>query len=549
MALAPLSPDPKDTVVVAVNHEHAAETKARAEAAAVARSGEAVLRDDPEARAAFLASFSAADEKRIMRKVDRRFLLLIGLMYMVKQIDVTNAASVKVLQVGQPSNILKELHMTPDQYNWVQSIYYISYIIFETPSNLILKRMSPHVWQSRIFFTWGIVLACHAAIQNRQGYYAVRFILGMMEAGFFPGVMCQMAFWYRTEEYGKPVMWLFAISQAAGVVGSLLCYGISYMDGIRGLSAWRWVYLLEGLATILFSVSIYFLLPDYPKSPRSDRWLTKREQEFIETRLSENAPLTSDPAFSSKEIWASLKNPNLWSFMGMQMFVNLANYGLTWYLPTITTSLGFAKLPKNQLLNIPPAVSASLGVVGSYWFIRGAYISRPLWISILMLCEVVCFILFFTISNHVGIYIACILGTMFGQAFFINFWAWRSSTLKGSTGTAFVLGFQNCVGQVGGVVAPQYFVQKWAYNRYKNSFAIATSFLITAFFFAQWTWWLTRNVEADVLRVARLRKAAKKEGRVYAEDDIKVFEERKYDSAFWSIKKFRRSNGVARPEV
>lgn len=151
--------------------------------------------------------------------------------------------------------------MTADQYNWVQSIYgvrldvmptqkairkltdcwaQIAYILFETPSNLILKRMSPHVWQARIFLCWGIIVACHAAVQNHHALYALRFLLGMFEAGMFPGVMAQLSAWYRTDEMGKPVAWFFTIQTFANIVGSLLCYGISYMNGARGISAWRW---------------------------------------------------------------------------------------------------------------------------------------------------------------------------------------------------------------------------------------------------------------------------------------------------------------------
>jgi hypothetical protein len=108
-------------------------------------------------REAFLSTFSAEEDKRIMRKVDRRFLLLIGLMYMLKNVDYMNAAVVKVLQVGEDRNILTELNMTADQYNWVQSIYFISYIIFEVPSNLLLKKFTPRNWQSRIIGSWGLV--------------------------------------------------------------------------------------------------------------------------------------------------------------------------------------------------------------------------------------------------------------------------------------------------------------------------------------------------------------------------------------------------------
>jgi hypothetical protein len=127
----------------------------------------------------------------------------------LSKIDYQNAAYAKVLQVGQPRNIMVELNMTPEEYNWVQSIYFvsehialirklclhywqISYIIFEVPSNLVLKRMTPRHWQSRIVLSWGAVLACHAAVYNKQGLYAARFFLGMMEAGMFPGLVAQV---------------------------------------------------------------------------------------------------------------------------------------------------------------------------------------------------------------------------------------------------------------------------------------------------------------------------------------------------------------------
>ncbi len=107
---------------------------------------------------------------------------------------------------------------------------------------------------------------------------------------------------------------------------------------------------------MLFAIFIWFLLPDYPKSKRSNSWLTPREQDFVEFRLSENAPKTHDAAFSKEEAVLSLKDIKLWSFMTSQILINLGGYGLNWFLPTITTNLGFAKLPKNQLLNIVSAL-------------------------------------------------------------------------------------------------------------------------------------------------------------------------------------------------
>ncbi|TDZ27531.1 MFS transporter prlL [Colletotrichum sidae] len=510
---------------IRVDHDAAAATRKLQANSTVARANVVNLRDDPEARAAFLSTFSAAEERSVLRTIDKRFLILIGVMYMIKQIDQTNAANVKVLQVGESRNILKELSMTSDQYNWVGSIYGIAYIIFEAPSNLLLKRMSPHLWQSRIFFTWGIITACHAAAQTRHQLYAMRFLLGMFEAGMFPGVLAQLSSWYRTDEIGKPVTWFFAASNLAGIVGSLLCYAISCMNGVGGLGAWRWVYLIEGLATVLFSGAVFWHLPDYPKSPRSDRWFTRREQEFIEARLPENAPLTNDPDFSEREIFAVLRTPLIWSFMLSQTLINVGGYALTWYLPTIVTNLGFVGLPRNQLLNMPPAAAAILGLVFSAWFMSRAYIVRPAYIMILMSGMVACFVLFFTITDRYGIYISCILGTLFYQSYFIPFWAWRSATLSGST-----LGLQSGIAQLGGVIGPQLFQSRFAHNGYKTSFAIAAATTIASFLGNLWTWWLTRNTEYDVMRVRRKILKARRLGKVNFDDDIRVFEERRFYS-------------------
>lgn len=108
------------------------------------------------------------------------------------------------------------------------------------PSNLVLKRMTPRHWQSRIVLSWVAVLACHAAVHNKAGLYAARFFLGMMEAGMFPGLVVQLCGWYRSDEMGEPIMWMFGFQNCSGIVGAVIAYGVSYMNGLSGLSAWRW---------------------------------------------------------------------------------------------------------------------------------------------------------------------------------------------------------------------------------------------------------------------------------------------------------------------
>lgn len=282
------------------------------------------------------------------------------------------------------------------------------------------------------------------------------------------------------------------------------------------------MYIIEGIVTVLFSAVIWFVLPDYPKSPRSSSWLSVDEQEYLELRLSENAPRTDDPFFDKDEVIASLKDPRIYGFTLSQFLLNIAGYGLSWQLPTITTLLGFAGLPRNQLLNIPPAAVTVLGIILAAWFLSKAYVVRPIFIQFLAFGTLAFFIVLSVQVGHGATYAACILGMAFYFTFFVPFWAWRSATLVGSTGTAFTLALQTSVAQVGGVIAPQLFQTRWAHNGYKNSFIICTACVAGAIVVNSWLWYITARSEQDVHRVLRLRIAAQRQGKVYAGEDIRL---------------------------
>lgn len=399
-------------------------------------------------------------------------------------------------------------------------------VLFEVPSNLVLRKFTPRKWMARIFFTWGIVVACHAAVTNRAGIYTVRFLLGVLEAGFFPGLTTQMCSWYRSDEYGKPIMWMFVSQSVSNIIGSLLVYGISYMDGIRGLSAWQWVFLLEGISTILFSGVIYALLPDWPRSDRSKSWLTPAEQEYLEVRLSENAPRTEDAAFRPIEIWETLKDPRVVVFTSCQFLLNVAGYGLSWQLPTIITSLGFAKLPANQLLNIPPAVAMIIGQLFVAWLMRRAWFVRP-YINVFVCGATLVFYIVLCCPVGKGaIYASCVLGQGLYYTYFVSFWAWRSASLQGATGTAFALAAQTAIAQIGATVAPSVFPAKWAYNGYKKSFYICTACVGVAFITTLVTWYLTRTLEREVLQVRQQRIRSEKDNKIFDGEDVHVFDNR-----------------------
>ncbi|KAK4935342.1 hypothetical protein LTR10_023604 [Elasticomyces elasticus] len=124
-----------------------------------------------------------SEEKKLMRRVDWHLMTLCSIMFLLKNIDANNTANARIMNKGTKQNILTQLDMSSNAYNFITTIYYIPYIIFEAPSNLLIKRILPSRWQSRIMVTWGIALACHAAVHNKEGLYAARFFLGLV--GFF----------------------------------------------------------------------------------------------------------------------------------------------------------------------------------------------------------------------------------------------------------------------------------------------------------------------------------------------------------------------------
>ncbi|CZR56394.1 related to permeases of the major facilitator superfamily [Phialocephala subalpina] len=399
------------------------------------------LQSDPDARESFLAEFSAKESKAILNKVDRRFFILIGLMFLIKNMDSGKLAS----------------------------------------------------------FSFG----------------------DMAEAGMFPGVITHLAYWYRTGEFSRPMVWFFAISNLAGIVGSLLCYGISYMNGLQGLSAWRWVFLIEGILTIILSGFIFWILPDLPKSPRSKSWLTEREQKFIETRLPLNAPVTGDKNFDWKEAWHAFRSPSVYGFMLCQTFMNLALAAFNWYLPTIITNFGFVGLPRNQLLNIPPIGAGILGIIFSSWFQSRGFVVRPAYINSMVLGNVIFLVVLAYAPGSKAKYVACIFTNLFSASFYPPYWSWRAGYLSGATGAAFAIGLQSAVSNIGSVVSPQFFQSKWAYDGYRNSWIICIVLVVCAQLANLYTWRLTRKVERQVLRVRREVLRAKKAGREYnGRDDV-----------------------------
>ncbi|CAG7916352.1 unnamed protein product [Penicillium olsonii] len=311
---------------------------------------------------------TAAEEKKLLRKIDWRLMTLCSLIFMFKNLDSNNASNARIMNKGTDQNIMTQLGITSNEYNLVTVLYYIPYIVLEAPSNLLLKRFSPSKWQSRIMLSWGIALMCNAAVKNKGGLYTTRFLLGVAEAGQFPGVILQMTYWYRPDEMSLRLLYFYICGNVSGIFGGLLAYAFDTVSGAGGLSGWQWLFLTEGIATVLFSVVIWFLLPDFPETAK---WLTEKEKRFIQARLPSNAPRANEKNFKFREIIDALKDIRLWLFTLIWATFTVGTDGVTFYQSTVIADLGYTPW-RVQTTSRATGSAFSIGFVNSYGQIGGA---------------------------------------------------------------------------------------------------------------------------------------------------------------------------------
>ncbi|KAI1364587.1 pantothenate transporter [Xylaria arbuscula] len=449
---------------------------------------------------------TAEEEKNLIRRIDWHLMPLCSIMFLFKNLDVDNVSNARIMNKGTPDNILTQLNITSDQFALVTVLYYIPYIVFEAPSNLLLKRFSPSRWLARIMLTWGIVLALHVPVSNKEGLYTVRFFLGLAEAGMFPGVILLMTYWYRPDEMSLRLLYFYICGNLSGIFSGLLAYGFDTVSGAGGLSGWQWLFLVEAIATIIVSVGIWFLLPDFPETAS---WLTDKEKAFIQARLPENAPRASEENFNIKEIWASLKDKRLWLFTLIWALFTVGTQGVRFYQPTVIANLGFTTIAQAQLLNLPISVFGLLVIFVTGYFADNGRLPRPLYPLSFLIIILASYAVLIVYPNNGGVYAATLIANAVTAAWYPMMWPWRVQTTSRATGSAFSIGFVNSYGQIGGAIGPQIFRSAFA-PKYTVSFGVAAGLVGACAITTVITWWVTRQTESDTRKLKRARVAASK---------------------------------------
>jgi ACS family tartrate transporter-like MFS transporter len=209
---------------------------------------------------------------RTLRKVAWRLVPFLCLLYMFNILDRANVGFARL-------TMQDELGMSNEAFDIGFGLFYFGYLLFEVPSNLLLRRVGARRWIARIMISWGIVSAATLAVQGRWSFYLVRILLGVAEAGFFPGIILYLTYWFPARERARVMAWFMAAIALASVLGNPLSGAImEYLNGVKGLAGWQWLFLLEGIPSVLLGFVVFYWLTDVPEEAD---WLAPEERAWL----------------------------------------------------------------------------------------------------------------------------------------------------------------------------------------------------------------------------------------------------------------------------
>ncbi|CDM37349.1 Major facilitator superfamily [Penicillium roqueforti FM164] len=278
-------------------------------------------------------------EKSLIRKQDLRILPLCAGIYLLCYLDRSNVGNAKTLNSGTGNDLLDETNMTDHQYIIALMVFLIAYGLFEVPSNYFLKKLKPSRWIAFLMFSWGAVTMGLGGAQNFAQVAGVRFLLGVLEAGLFPGLVFYLTFWYKVSERSLRVAFILASATLAGAFGGAIAYGVGHMNGVRGLSAWRWLFIIEGAPSCASAILVWFFLPDYPETCG---FLTAEDKALAKQRLAVEGGQGAAKAMTWSEAKAVLTEWRLYAHYLVYFSISVPFSSLSLFTPTITAGLAVA---------------------------------------------------------------------------------------------------------------------------------------------------------------------------------------------------------------
>ncbi|KAK7183874.1 major facilitator superfamily transporter [Paraphaeosphaeria sporulosa] len=313
------------------------------------------------------ADFDVNDEKankRLNRRLDIRIIPLCCWVYLLNFLDRGNIGNSKVLNAETGDDLLQQTSMGTGGYALTVTLFSIAYALFEVPSNYVMKHwVRPSLWLGFLLAAWGVLTIGFAGVQNFAAVVVLRFLIGVFEAGFFPGIVYLITIWYRHDERAVRIALVIAFCNLAGAFGGAIAYGVGHVNGAAGLEGFRWLFIIEGIITVLSAFLVWFFLPDYPTRAH---WLSATEKKLSIERVAARGGGYHQSSASRHEVLATCFHPRMLLHYTAYILDVVPQGSFTFFTPTIVTGLGYTSIHA-QLLTVPPwCVGFVVAITASY---------------------------------------------------------------------------------------------------------------------------------------------------------------------------------------
>lgn len=384
-------------------------------------------------------------EVRTVRTVLLRLIPFIVILYVFNYLDRVNVSFAKL-------EMKEDLGFSESMYGLGAGIFFISYFLFEVPSNLIMQRVGARLWLARIMITWGLISSAMMFVRGPYSFYALRFLLGMAEAGFAPGILLYLTYWLPVRHQAKAVAWFLTSTAIAGAVGSPLAGLLLKLDGTavfgRVLAGWQWLFLLEGIPSVLGGIAILLLLPNRPEQVK---WLSPEQQHWLSSQVQADRERLKSVGHTS--FFRAFRSPTFLMLNVIYFTLMFGFQGINFWLPTIVKQLTAShdNLHVGLIASVPYfAAMVAMVLIGRHSDRSG---ERRWHVAVCAAGGVLGFILCAT-TNHPVVGIAAM--ALAASAIWSTlgpFWAMPPAFLAG-TAAAAGIAMINSIGNLGGFVGP-----------------------------------------------------------------------------------------------
>ncbi|GMK56081.1 hypothetical protein CspeluHIS016_0211370 [Cutaneotrichosporon spelunceum] len=388
------------------------------------------------------------DEKRLIRKIDYHLVPWLAFLYLLSFLDRSNIGNANIFGLSKHLNLNEDKF----EYGLALAIFFVFYVLFEVPSNMVMKAWRPSMWIPTIMVAWGLVMIGMGFVSNFTSLFVTRLLLGMTEAGLFPGVSFYLTQWYRKYEISWRISLFFSAATAAGAFGGLLARLINLMDGVAGLHGWQWIFILEGILTVIAAIASFFIMYDYPGTAK---FLSEPERAVVINRLY----LDNDGCshnFKMKFVWDAFTDWKVWCTAIMFHGSLCPVYTFSLFAPTLTKNLGYTAA-KAQLMSVPPYVVAAVVTLSAGW-ISDRIKKRGIIVIVCSAIGALGYGLLLAHVNHAVDYFALFLAASGMYPLIPVIVAWGANncggSLKKGVATAIIVSIGNCGGIVSSFIYP-----------------------------------------------------------------------------------------------